>query len=268
MQPICQHRQGPARIPLEHQESIGWHDHDGHQLVSVGSGVLEVSTALGSWVVPPHRAVWLPARVAHSHRAHGPTEVRALTFRRSVNPLRLDRPTVLAVTPLLREVIAALTGESGLDASRRRNLERVALDQLRRVEALRVHLPALTDPRLRDVARLLEGDPGDGRTLAGLGASVGASERTLSRLFRRETGMTFPQWRTQFRLHHALALLAAGSSVTGTAAACGYSGPSAFIQAFRSAFGTTPGAYRQPVAAGDPASGSRNSSRWPAGSQE
>ncbi|MEV0094813.1 helix-turn-helix transcriptional regulator [Streptomyces sp. NPDC050738] len=248
MSTTCQHREKPARVPLAHQERIDWHDHADHQLVSVGTGVLQVSTALGSWVVPPHRAVWLPARVAHAHQAYGPTELRALIFRRSVNPLRLDRPTVLAVTPLLREVIAALTDESEeLRPGPQRNLERVARDQLRRVEALQVHLPALADPRLRDVARLLGDDPGDGRTLAGIGAAVGSSERTLSRLFREEAGMTFPQWRTQFRLHHALTLLAADTSVTGTAAACGYSGPSAFIHAFRSAFGTTPGEYRQPV---------------------
>ncbi|WP_329121562.1 AraC family transcriptional regulator [Streptomyces sp. NBC_01465] len=265
MSTACQRREKPARVPLAHQERIDWHDHDDHQLISPGSGVLHVSTAHGSWVVPPHRAVWLPARVRHAHQAYGPTELRALTFPRSADPLRLDRPTVLAVGPLLREVIAALTHEGELPAGPRRNLERVALDQLRQVEALQVHLPALADPRLRDVAQLLADDPGDGRTLAGLGAAVGASERTLSRLFRAETGMSFPQWRTQFRLHHALTLLAAGTPVTGTAAACGYSGPSAFIQAFRSAFGTTPGEYRQPAVSG---SGSRNSSLLPTGSQE
>nr|WP_307798688.1 helix-turn-helix transcriptional regulator [Streptomyces beijiangensis] len=265
---MCQHRQKPARIPLAHQERIDWHDHADHQLISPGRGVLEVSTAQGSWVVPPHRAVWLPAHVPHAHQAYGPTEVRALTFPRSANPLRLDRPTVLAVSPLLREIIAVLTDEDAPAAGPRRNLERVALDQLRRVEALEVHLPALADGRLRDVAALLKEDPADGRTLAGLGTAVGASERTLSRLFREGTGMTFPQWRTQFRLHHALTLLAAGGSVTGTAAACGYSGPSAFIQAFRSAFGTTPGEYRQPLSGSAAGTGSRNSSRLPTGSQE
>lgn len=98
---------------------------------------------------------------------------------------------------------------------------------------------------MRAVAALLRADPSDGRTLARLGAAVGASELTLSRLFRQETGMSFPQWRTQLRLHHALVLLAGGSSVTSTALACGYQNPSAFIEAFRQAFGSTPGQYRK-----------------------
>ena len=236
--------EGPTLAALAHRERIEWHDHAEHQLIHPSAGVLQVSTSLGTWVVPTHRAVWVPAGVAHSHQAHGPTEMRTLSFHESVNPLRLDRPTVLAVSPLLREVIAALTEDKSLSARQRENLDRVALDQLRRVEALPLHLPSADDPRLRDITELLLDNPADQRTLAQLGTAVGASERTLSRLFRSRTGMTFPQWRTQLRLHHSLKLLATGSSVTTAATACGYSHTSAFIEAFRHAFGTTPGKYR------------------------
>jgi AraC-like DNA-binding protein len=243
---------GPTRLPLAHRERVEWHDHAENQLIAPGLGVLQVATDTGTWVVPPHRAVWVPAGVAHAHQAHGPSELRTLCFAPGVNPLGLERPAVLAVTPLLREVVAVLTGaghvpdrDRPLTAAQRRNLERVALDQLQRVEALPLELPTPRDPRLRDVAALLTADPGDERTLAELGAAVGAAERTLSRLFRAETGMSFPQWRGQLRLHHSLKLLARGASVTSTAVACGYATPSAFIEAFRHAFGTTPGAYRR-----------------------
>ena len=157
-------------------------------------------------------------------------------------------PAVLAVSPLLREIIVALTTGDGppYTARQRENLERVALDQLRRVGQLPVRLPALADDRLRTIAAFLRADPADERTLAELGTAAGASERTLSRLFRQEAGMTFPQWRTQFRLQHALVLLADGMPVTTTALACGWSNPSAFIESFRRAFGTTPGKFYTP----------------------
>ncbi len=205
--------------------------------------MLRVSTDAGTWVVPPHRAVWIPAGVVHGHRAHGPTRLRTVNFAVADAPPGFDRPTVLAVSPLLREVVIALTDDDGLAAEQRRNLERVALDQLRRVETLPTGLPSPADDRLRRIADLLHAHPADRRTLAEFGRTVGASERTLSRLFREQTGMTFPQWRGQLRLHHALVLLAAGTSVTSVATACGYSGPSAFIEAFRHAFGTTPGRF-------------------------
>ncbi|WUI02417.1 helix-turn-helix transcriptional regulator [Spirillospora sp. NBC_00431] len=226
-------------LPLAHRERVGWHDHEHDQLAYPSHGVLEVSTDAGMWVVPPHRAVWLPAGVPHSHRAHGPTQLRTVNF--TPGEPAFGGPTVLAVSPLLREVIIALTAEDGLAVRPRRNLERVALDQLRRVEELPLHLPVPVDDRLRSIAAALADDPADRRTLAEFGRAAGASERTLSRLFRQETSMTFPQWRAQVRLHHALILLATGASVTGVAAACGYAGPSAFIEAFRHAFGTTPG---------------------------
>ena len=235
----------PSVHSLAHREEIAWHGHPAHQLVYPLRGVLQVFTERGSWVVPPHRAVWIPARVAHAHQAHGPTEMRGLIFDVPVNPLAVDAPTVLAVGPLLREVIRTLT-ERPLNGEHRYHLEQVALHELRRVEALPLGLPAPRDPRLADLARLLEDNPADPRSLPELGRAVGASARTLSRLFRSETGITFPQWRAQLRLHHALKLLAAGSPVTRVAADCGYRSPSAFIESFRQAFGTTPGRYRNP----------------------
>jgi AraC-like DNA-binding protein len=91
---------------------------------------------------------------------------------------------------------------------------------------------------------VLTANPADNSTLATLGLEAGASERTLSRLFRTEFAMTFPQWRTQLRLHHALILLAEGHSVTTVAIRCGWSTPSAFIDIFRQTFGHTPGRHR------------------------
>ncbi len=242
---------GSTRRELAHRQTIDWHDHAVHQLIYPSRGVLAVSTGAGGWIVPPHRAVWIPAGVAHAHQAHGPTQMRTLAFDRAEDPMRVDQPTVLAVSPLLREVIIGLTSgdATGAEADRRRrNLQQVAFDQLQQLDALPLYLPSPADERLRDIAELLHADPADQRTLAAFGAAIGAGERTLSRLFRRETGMSFPQWRTQLRLHHSLVLLASGAPVTTVAADCGYSSTSAFIESFRHAFGTTPGRYWQPTA--------------------
>ncbi|RRS00539.1 AraC family transcriptional regulator [Glycomyces terrestris] len=238
----------PIRI-LTHEERIDWHRHTGHQLIYPRRGILRVFTTSGVWVVPPSQGAWMPAGTAHSHRAFGATEMRAILFDVDDEGPFLDRPTVLAFTPLLREAVTALTDDAAMPADTRGRLARVVLDLLRGVEAPQRFLPAPSDPRLRDVVALLENDPADRRTLARLGAAVGASERTLSRLFREEAGMTFAQWRAQFRLHHALVLLASSQQVTRIAGACGYASPSAFINAFRSSFGMTPGEYlrREPA---------------------
>jgi AraC-like DNA-binding protein len=253
---------GPTYAELGHRDTIDWHYHDVHQLVYPSSGVLAISAAAGTWAVPPQRAVWIPAGVPHAHQAHGPTQMRTLAFptARAIpaapdgDPPLPASPAVLAVSPLLREIIVALapgcpalSGDGPPYTARQRaNMERVALDQLRRVDQLPLRLPALADDRLRAIAAFLRADPADDRTLAQFGTVVGASERTLSRLFRQDAGMSFPQWRTQFRLQHALMLLADGTPVTTTAVACGWSNPSAFIETFRRAFGATPGKFYVP----------------------
>ena len=239
---------GPTMEHLRHRERIDWHDHAEQQLLYPSSGLLIVSTTHGSWVVPPQRAVWLPAAVAHAHQAYGATQVRTVAFPVDVNPLGLTQPTVLSVSRLLRELIMALTDDLGRPRDEQRDLKRVALHQLKPAPALQFHLPQPGDERLRDVTAILAEDPGSDRTLGELGRAVGAGERTLSRLFRAETGMTFPQWRAQLRLHHSLTLLASGLSVTAAAVACGYSTPSAFTAAFHATFGTTPGTYRKDLA--------------------
>jgi AraC-like DNA-binding protein len=236
---------GPTMERLRHRERIDWHDHAEQQLLYPSSGLLIVSTTDGSWVVPPQRAVWLPAAVAHAHQAYGATQVRTVAFPVDVNPLGLTQPTVLSVSRLLRELIIAITDDPARRGEEQHDLKRVALRQLRPAPALQFHLPQPGDERLRDVTAILAEDPGSDRTLAELGRAVGAGERTLSRLFRAETGMTFPQWRAQLRLHHSLTLLASGLSVTATAITCGYSTPSAFTAAFHATFGTTPGTYRK-----------------------
>ncbi|MGI5292374.1 AraC family transcriptional regulator [Nonomuraea polychroma] len=235
-----------GRRPLAPGAGIDAHRHDTHQIVYACRGVLSVTTNAGTWVAPANRAIWVPAGTVHEHRAHGDTDLRLVGL--TGNPLALDRPAVLAVDPLLRELIIAYTDDASpagtappADGRERGRLLAVLLDRLKRAPEQPLHLPAPGDPRLAAVCAVLHRDPGDGSTLARLAAHAGTSERTLARLCRRELGMSFPQWRTQLRLHHALLLLADGVPVTAVAHRCGWASASAFIDVFRRAFGYTPG---------------------------
>ncbi|MFJ1551968.1 AraC family transcriptional regulator [Streptomyces sp. NPDC088246] len=226
-------------------ESIDAHRHDDHQIIYAGSGVLAVTTAAGTWFAPGTRAIWVPAGCVHAHRAYGRLDLHLLGLPAATNPLGLDDPTVLAVSPLLRELILASTRSPHDDTPERRRLRAVLLDQLRASPQQPVQLPAPTDPRLTAVCELLRRNPADPRPLAALATTARAGERTLSRLFRRELGMTFPQWRTQLRLYHALRMLAEDMPVTTVAHRCGWSSTSAFIDVFRRAFGYTPGTHNR-----------------------
>lgn len=217
------------------------HRHDGNQIVYASRGVLSVTTDAGTWIAPASRAIWVPAGTVHEHRAYGTTVLHTIGLPATANPLRISRPAVLAVGPLLRELLIACTGDPQQESPARSRLRQVMLDQLRTTPQQGIHLPAARDPRLAAVCDLLLRDPADRRSLAQLGAAAGVSHRTLTRLFGQEMGMTFPQWRTQLRLHLALRLLAEGLPVTTVGQRCGWSTTSAFIDVFRRAIGQTPG---------------------------
>jgi AraC-like DNA-binding protein/quercetin dioxygenase-like cupin family protein len=226
---------------LDAGAGIDAHRHDDHQIAYAARGVLAVTTDRGHWIAPATRAIWIPAGTIHQHRAYGSTDLHLVGL--SENPIGLHDPAVLAVGPLLRELIIAYTADPDDDSAARGRIRGVLLDQLKQSPQQPIRLPVPRDPRLSQVCEVLYSDPADGRSLSQLGAQVGAAERTLSRLFRQEFAMTFPQWRTQLRLHNALILLAEGEPVTSVAYRCGWSSPSAFIDVFRRTFGQTPGHY-------------------------
>ena len=233
-------------MDLTVDHNTGWHQHRRAQLVYAISGVMQVWTAHGLWVVPPQRAVWMPSRTPHQvQTGSGPVAMRHLYIEPDAAAHLPDHCCVVRVTPLLKELIrkAATLPElydpDGPDG----RLVTVILDQIQGLPTAPLHLPDVSDPRLRPIARALTRDPADPRTLADWAAQAGASARTLARLFRRDTGMTFGQWRQQVRLLAALALLAEGRPVTTVALDLGYDSQSAFIAMFRRAFGVTPGRY-------------------------
>jgi AraC-like DNA-binding protein len=246
MMPEIRHEPvAPTRVQLlAPGAGIGAHRHDDHQIVYAGRGVLGISTGAGTWIAESNRAIWVPAGTVHAHTAHGALELHTVGVPATTNPLGLTEPAVLSVAPLLRELIISYTRAPDDDSPERARLHAVLLDQLRISPQQPLHLPAPSSPLLTSVCEILRADPADGRALTELGRAVGASSRTLSRRFRAELGMTFPQWRTQLRLHAALVLLAEGAPVTAVAHRCGWASASAFIDVFRRTFGRTPGAHQ------------------------
>jgi AraC-like DNA-binding protein/mannose-6-phosphate isomerase-like protein (cupin superfamily) len=221
------------------------HRHDRAQLVFASAGVMAVTTAAGTWVVPPQRAVWVPAATSHEIRMHGAVSLRSLYVEPEAAAGLPAACRVITVSPLLRELILrameipARYDQAGPDG----RVMTLILDELRLSAAAPLYLPRPSDRRLLRVTEALLEDPGDRRPLTAWAKQAGASPRTLARLFAQETGLGFRAWRQQARLLQALVGLAAGRPVTVLALDLGYDSPSAFVAAFKRAFGVTPARY-------------------------
>ncbi|MFJ6213280.1 AraC family transcriptional regulator [Streptomyces sp. NPDC092296] len=223
-------------------QRFGLHDHDTHQLAWAPIGVLTVDIGDRSWVLPPTLALWIPAGVRHSTTAGRPALMRSVYLPPARCPVAWTEPTVVAVGPLLRELIVHLADPAPPSAARSR-AEAVLFDLLRPVGVTTIDVPMPVDERARRVAQALLAHPADPRGLEDWGREVGASARTLARLFSAETGMPFGRWRTRARLKAALEYLAVNRPLVAVARQVGYSTPSSFVAAFRAETGRTPGAY-------------------------
>ena len=226
------------------------HSHPWPQLTFSTRGVIRLSTQDGSYIVPPSRALWVPADMPHSITLIEDAELRTVYLHAWLGPI-WDKCEVLEISPLLRALMLALdTTPDGLPladphaAQRERWIAPLLVDELERATQIRIDVPLPTDTRLRQVCETLLRAPAGRATLAERAAAIGASERTVARLFQSELGMSWQQWRQQAVLAHALPLLARGMPVSQVAAASGYATDSAFCAMFKAATGQSPTAFQ------------------------
>ena len=265
--------------------SIGEHGHDWHQLVHVRSGLAVVRSDGRTWLAPPTWAVWMPAGVRHAIRFAGPTALRVV-YLRADPPRRGDarlaeaigpawsatglrgraargdapgndvagggagalpaRAGAMSVSPLLRELVERATVIGMLD---RRDPLEAALATLLVAELTEVGPPPLAVPEpagapARRAAELLT----TGMTVAQAATAIGVGRRTLERVFRAETGLPAGRWRQYRLLLRGLEEVADGATVQDASVIAGYRTPSAYVAAFRAAFGTTPTRFLAPTA--------------------
>jgi AraC-like DNA-binding protein len=229
--------------PAGHVVPLHFHDRD--QLVYASRGVMTVRTGNGTWVVPPHRAVWIPSEIPHTITMSGLVAMRTLYLKPRLAKLLPRDCCVINVSTLLKELILHACTVRTLKKSVKWQMHLVAviLHQLEAVQTIPLQLPHLSDPRLVRIAEILMSDLRDSRTLAQLCKGTGAGKRSVERRFQQEVGMTFGKWRQQLRLMQGMRLLAEGAKVTHAALESGYGTPSAFTSMFRKALGITPSSY-------------------------
>ena len=218
------------------------HSHVWGQLSYPSHGVLDIRTDNAHYVALPQQAVWIPAGVRHGVMRSSHAELCSLYIRHDAAPWQDEQCRVIEVSPLLRELLQHFRQlpEHYDEHSADGRLVQVLLDVLGQAVDCSFKLPWPDEPRLQPLCLALQQQPDDNRSLESWAEQLNVSSKTLSRLFIRQTGLTFRAWRQRLRLFSALPRLERGERVTDVAIACGYDSVSAFIHAFGQQWGRTP----------------------------
>ena len=241
--------------PLAMHVHIVPHRHDWSQFSYCANGLMQITVTQTdasqcgmqtTYIVPPSRAVWIPPGVEHTVVVLETAELRTVDIDSSVIPAHWTECRVLVVSKLLRELIHGL--EDSLPGTRENALMALTADEIIHAEtqALGVPMPHPEhgDKRLRALCEAVLRNPAEKAQLSEWVAQVGASERTVARLFREELGTSYQQWRLQAVLAHALPQLARGMPIAQVAAASGYASDSAFSAMFKQAMGQAPSHFQ------------------------
>lgn len=220
------------------------HSHDRTQILYASSGVMSVRTDQSTSVVPPQRAVWIPAGMMHEVSCRGAVSLRTLYIEATLgrDP---QRCRVFEVSPFLRALILEVVGfNPNYDVDGREGrIVGLMLEELDRMPTAPYFVNMPGDPRLLRVCRAIIANPADSRDLDELAKAAGMGRRTFTRAFKHETGMGVAIWRQQARLVHALSLLSAGQPITQVAFEVGYDSASAFTAMFHRSFGVPPSQF-------------------------
>jgi len=193
--------------------------------------------------VPDGFGVWIPAGTEHAGRTTARTALCDALFDPERSPVPITTPVLVEITPVLAALLTRLS-RTDLGEAARLRAEAVVFDVIAPSSA-QYSVTVPQGERLAPLVAALLDDPTDRRTLADWAEHLGVGERTLSRVLRAQTGLSFLQWRQALRAHRALALLAEGRSVQDVSELMGHTHPSTFIAAFKRVMGTTPGAFAQ-----------------------
>ncbi len=229
--------------PSGHHIKPHWHARA--QFVFAVAGTMRVRTARRAWLVPPSRALWVPAHAVHEIQMYGVVQMHSLYVNEVAGAGMPASCVVLDVTPLLRELVVRAValpteyderGDDGL-------VMRLLMAEIRRLPPCALDLPLPESPDLAQLCERILADLSTRRSCTLDAGDMNTSTRTLYRRFLHETGITFARWKQQARLLESIRRLAEGVPVTTVAFDLGYESPSAFSTMFRRALGIAPRAF-------------------------
>ncbi|NKI73317.1 AraC family transcriptional regulator [Dickeya sp. CFBP 2040] len=222
------------------------HQHAQGQFVLVRQGMLYGHTAFRNWLIKPGMAVWIPPHTTHwGHGLHR-VDLTVLYVTPSLCHCSSSDIKLLDASTLIIGLCERLAfPRIPLSDERRNRILQLLFEEIDEMPASNLSLPLPGDHRLKKITDSLIATPALRRSLAEWGKLVGATERTLARLFVRHTGLRFTEWHNRLLLSEAWRGLADNKSNDELAIQLGFSSSDSFGHWFRRMTGSSPSHARK-----------------------
>ncbi len=221
------------------------HKHSWSQLAYSCSGVMHIKTDAGVFVIPPEQALFIPPGVTHEHFCRNKVSYRSLHIDEKFGAVLGSKVKTLTVDPLLKALILEIANwpMHYEETPEKQRFISVLLDRLASADSNDLFIPTVDDKRLFPIIEALNLQPSNDLTIEQWASEVGASSRTLNRLFNKHYGMGFSQWKQKLRILKSLDLIDSQAPLIDIAFELGYQSTSAFITAFKKQLGCSPKKY-------------------------
>lgn len=235
----------PLTREYEGMTQIISHRHAWSQLAYSCAGVMHIETDEGMFVLPPEQALWIPPNVRHQHFCKNKVSYRSLHIDAKLSETLGDKVRPLSIDPLLKSLILEISSwpKEYKETEQTVRLAVVLIDRLAIAQNSQLFMPIPQDRRLYSIIETLNQEPSNKLTIEEWAKKVGASSRTLNRLFNQNYGMGFSRWKQKLRILKSLELLTSNTPLIKIAHELGYESTSAFITGFKKQLGCSPKKY-------------------------
>ncbi|OTG79975.1 AraC family transcriptional regulator [Acinetobacter sp. ANC 5054] len=227
------------------------HHHSRAQFLYASSGMIQVYTPNHVWIVPPMCALWIPAGIEHSVISLSHVKMNTALVETAAAELMGQQCFIIRVSKLLHELLIRLNALESMPPSAvlsadelSRSLQILIFDEIHKANLLPIQIPWPQDKRLLHICKTMLDAPGQLKDLTTWADEIGASSRTLMRMFQKETGLSYRTWIQQMHIAHALSKISSGESVTQISRSLGYSNASAFSAMFKRHLGQPPQQFK------------------------
>ncbi|AXN33848.1 AraC family transcriptional regulator [Vibrio coralliilyticus] len=218
----------------------GLHKHQKGQLLYAPKGCMNFALSDSICILPPTKAVWIPPDTVHRAFMTNVVAYRSLYFDCDAFSCP-DAITIIEVSELLKALINKMAfWPADKHESEMTNYTALFWEEFSQSKTYSYELPLPTDRRLNGFRRQVSDEAFLAPDLVTLANFAGASPKTITRIFKAETGMSYQEWKQQWRTLKAIELLCRERQVSDVAHLLEFSSDSAFIAFFKKQIGQTP----------------------------